>query len=127
MNRSLLLAVLTLCFSPFCLAQHAATLSWIPSTSSEATLGYNIFRSTTSGTEKAPALNASPVAINCTSGACTYTDTTVIAGQTYYYVIQAFDTSDSPAASANSNEVSIPIPLNAGPPNAPTGLTVTAK
>ena len=78
---------------------HSATLNWTASTSSGVT-GYNIYRGTTSGGPYTK-VNAIP-----TSGP-TYTDTTVQAGQTYYYVATAVDSSNE---SSYSNEAIAVIP-----------------
>jgi hypothetical protein len=75
---------------------HDVVLSWTDSSS--GITGYNIYRGTTSGGESTTPLNSSPVT------GTTYTDTSVSAGQTYYYVVTAVDgstqSSDSSQASA---------------------------
>jgi fibronectin type 3 domain-containing protein len=75
-------------------------LSWTASTTSGVT-GYYIFRANTSGGYGTTPLNPAPVA------GTSYTDTTVVSGQTYFYVAQAVDPEGS---SADSNEVSVSIP-----------------
>jgi fibronectin type 3 domain-containing protein len=77
---------------------HSVALSWIASTSTVA--GYNVYRSTVSGTQYAK-LNSSLVGL-------AYTDTTVLGGTIYYYVTTAVDASGN--ESAHSNEVSANIP-----------------
>ncbi|HEX4147156.1 MAG TPA: choice-of-anchor Q domain-containing protein, partial [Pirellulales bacterium] len=73
-----------------------ADLSW---TAAAGTItGYNVYRGTTSGGESSTPLNSSPLPAGTTS----YHDTTVVAGNTYYYVVKAIDGS---ATSASSNEV----------------------
>ena len=74
-------------------------LSWTPSTDpDDAVAEYRIYRGASSGGEGA-------TAIATVSGSATaYTDTMVASGQTYDYVIRAYDTSLN--ASAPSNEVS---------------------
>jgi fibronectin type 3 domain-containing protein len=59
------------------------TLNWTASPSSGVT-GYNVYRSTVNGSGYAK-INPSPV-----SG-LTYTDATVVASQTYYYVTTSVD------------------------------------
>jgi hypothetical protein len=81
---------------------HDAILSWAASTT-PGVVGYNVYRGTTSGGESATPLNSSPV------NGTTYTDATVQAGQTYYYVTRAV-ASDDVTQSANSNEVSATVP-----------------
>jgi Abnormal spindle-like microcephaly-assoc'd, ASPM-SPD-2-Hydin/Immunoglobulin domain/Immunoglobulin I-set domain len=78
---------------------HSATLSW--TASSSTVVGYNVYRSTTSGSFGAP-LNGSLV-----SGV-TYADTTVVSGTTYFYVTTAVDGSGN--ESVVSNEVQAVIP-----------------
>jgi len=96
----------------FTAAQHSATLTWTASTTPSVT-GYNVFRSQTSGTFGAAPLNASLVT------GTTYTDTTVAAGQTYYYVVQSVApacpaavtiTTPPCGSSINSNQVTAVIP-----------------
>ena len=64
-------------------------------------VGYNVYRGTQSGGPYTR-LNSSPVP------ATTYTDTTVLAGRAYSYVVTAVDSSN--VESVYSNEVSITIP-----------------
>jgi len=78
---------------------HTVALSWDASTSTVS--GYNIYRSTVSGTGYAK-INPSLLP------ALAYTDTTVVNGITYYYVATAVDSSGN--ESIFSNEVSAPIP-----------------
>ena len=78
---------------------HSSTLSWTASTST--VVGYNVYRSTTSGSYGAP-LNGSLVT------GLTYTDTTVANGTTYYYVTTAVDGNGN--ESVVSNEVQAVIP-----------------
>ena len=80
--------------------QHSVALSWIASTSTVA--GYNVYRSTVSGTQYAK-VNSSLVV-----GSLAYTDTTVLGGTVYYYVTTAVDASGN--ESVHSNEVSANIP-----------------
>jgi hypothetical protein len=78
---------------------HSVTLSWVASTSS--VVGYNVYRGSVSGGPYAM-LNATP------NAALSFTDTSVTAGQTYYYVVTAVDASGN--ESIVSNEVSVIIP-----------------
>jgi fibronectin type 3 domain-containing protein len=78
---------------------HSAALSWTASTSS--VVGYNVYRSTTSGSYGAP-LNGSLV-----SGA-SFTDTTVAAGATYFYVTTAVDASGDESVFSNEVQAAIP-------------------
>ena len=79
---------------------HSVALSWIASTSTVA--GYNVYRSTVSGTQYTK-VNPSLVV-----GSLAYTDTTVLGGMIYYYVTTAVDASGN--ESVHSNEVSANIP-----------------
>jgi hypothetical protein len=78
---------------------HSATLSWTASTST--VVGYNVYRGTVSGGPYTR-VNGSLVTV------VTFTDTTVQAGQIFYYVTTAVDSSGT--ESVNSNEVSANIP-----------------
>ena len=78
---------------------HSVSLSWTASTS--VVSGYNIYRSTTSGTGYAK-VNGSLV------GAVNYTDSSVANGTTYYYVTTAVDSSGN--ESSDSNEAVAVIP-----------------
>ncbi len=81
---------------------HSVALTWIASTTSTVT-GYNVYRSTVSGTGYAK-INSSPVLAPLAS----YTDTAVQNGTTYFYVTTAVDASST--ESLYSNEVSAAIP-----------------
>ena len=66
-------------------------------------IGYNVYRSITSGgpyTKINLALN----------GATTYTDNTVQEGQTYYYVATAVDSSGTESKYSNESATVIPSP-----------------
>jgi hypothetical protein len=78
---------------------HSVTLAWTASASTAS--GYNAYRSTVSGGSYAK-LNSTPTA------ATTFTDAVVQAGQTYYYVVTAVDSSG--LESGYSAEVSATVP-----------------
>ena len=79
--------------------QHSVTLTWSASTSSVS--GYNVYRSTVSG---GPYTKVNSSLIATTS----YTDSTVQAGQTYYYVVTSVNSSN--VESVYSTEVSATVP-----------------
>ncbi len=81
------------------LLTHSATLSWTASTSS--VVGYNVYRATQSGGPYTM-INAAP------QPGTSYADLSVQAGQTYYYVLTAVDSSGT--ESVNSNEVTAVVP-----------------
>ncbi len=81
---------------------HSATLTWVASTSSNVA-GYNVYRGTTSGGPYT-LINATP------TSALTYVDTTVAAGQTYYYVVESVGTNGSLSAASNEASAVIPSP-----------------
>src|SRR5262245_613045 len=86
----------------------SVVLTWVASTTPNVT--YNIYRSNTSG-----AYSSSPLAsVSGTS----YTDYTVQAGQTYFYVVKAMDFTNPNNLSSPSNEASaiIPTPNVSGTP-----------
>jgi fibronectin type 3 domain-containing protein len=78
---------------------HSVALNWAGSSSSVA--GYNVYRSSVSGSSYAR-MNASPVS------AVSYADASVQSGQTYYYVATSVDASGT--ESVYSNEVSAIVP-----------------
>jgi HYDIN/CFA65/VesB-like, Ig-like domain/Cep192 domain 4 len=78
---------------------HSADLSW--EASKDAVVGYNIYRG---GTKGGPYNKVNSVLNSPT----TYTDSTVAAGATYYYVATAVDSGG--VESAYSNEVKVVIP-----------------
>src|SRR5262249_58131319 len=80
--------------------QHSVALTWTASTSSNV-VGYNIYRGNVSGGP----YNKINAALNPSTN---YTDSTVVSGQTYYYVVTAVDTSAN--ESSYSNEVQAVIP-----------------
>ena len=82
--------------------QHTVALSWDASTSA-GVVGYNVYRGSVSGGPYAKinsALEASPA----------YTDNTVSAGQTYYYVTTAVDGSGNESGYSNQAQAVIPTP-----------------
>jgi hypothetical protein len=81
---------------------HDVILSWTASTTA-GVVGYNVYRGTTSGGPYPTELNSAPI------NGTTYTDETVQAGQTYYYVVTAVASNDV-TQSADSNQVSAPVP-----------------
>jgi len=76
---------------------HYVTLGWVASTTPSVT--YNVYRTTTSG-------SYSPTPIASALGLTTYTDTTVLPGATYYYVVTAVS---GGVESGHSNETSATI------------------
>jgi len=81
---------------------HSVALTWIASSTPTVT-GYNVYRSTVSGTAYAK-INSSLVLAPLIS----YTDATVLNSTTYYYVTTSVDASG--VESAFSNEASAAIP-----------------
>jgi len=79
--------------------QHSVALAWNASTSTVS--GYNVYRSTVSGSGYVK-INSSLVTV------LNYTDSTVQSGTTYFYVTTAVDSTGK--ESVYSNEVSAPIP-----------------
>jgi fibronectin type 3 domain-containing protein len=81
--------------------QHQASLNWSASTSTVS--GYNIYRSTTSGSGYVK-LNSS---LNVSTA---YTDNSVVAGATYFYVTTAVDSSGNESSYSNQVQAVIPTP-----------------
>jgi hypothetical protein len=81
---------------------HSVTLSWTASTSPNIT-GYNVYCTNSSGGPWAK-LNASLV------GGTGYVHTSVVSGQTYYYVVTAVDSSNSESGYSTQASAQIPTP-----------------
>jgi hypothetical protein len=81
-------------------SSYSVELSWKASTSSDV-IGYNVFRSTTSG---GPYTQINPVVIAGT----TYEDTSVAAGKTYYYVSTAVSGSEEQSVHSAQTSAAIP-------------------
>jgi Abnormal spindle-like microcephaly-assoc'd, ASPM-SPD-2-Hydin/Protein of unknown function (DUF1573) len=80
---------------------HSVSLSWTASTST--VVGYNVYRSTISGGPYT-LITSSPVPGE------TYTDTSVQAGVTYFYVVTAVDSNGNESAFSNEAPVTVPTP-----------------
>ena len=81
---------------------HAVSLNWGPSTSSNIA-GYNVYRSTSPG---GPYTQLNPALLTATS----FTDANVTAGQTYYYVTAAVNTSNNQSSYSNQAQATVPSP-----------------
>ncbi len=82
--------------------QHSVNLGWNTSTSGDV-VGYNIYRGTVSGgpyTRINSALDTAP----------SDTDTAVIGGQTYYYVVTAVDSTGVESGYSNQTQAVVPSP-----------------
>lgn len=95
---------------------HSAKLTWTAPAAGNCTLsGYNIKRSTSTGTEITIATAAST--------ATAFTDSSVTGGTTYFWVVTATtNTTSCNSESVPSNEVTAAIPKDSI--GAPTGLSV---
>lgn len=99
---------------------HCVVLSWNAST--DAVDGYNVYRSTASGAEAAPAINTTLTADGCAGTSvspCSYLDANVVVGGSYFYVVRAVK---SGVESLNSNEASAQIR-----PAAPANLKLQSQ
>jgi hypothetical protein len=81
---------------------HAATLTWTASPTTN--VKYNVYRASSPG-----GYTTSPLA-TVPAGTITYVDASVLAGQTYYYVVRAVDPNNSSNVSAPTNEMTANIP-----------------
>jgi hypothetical protein len=87
---------------------HDVILDWLPSSTSGVE-GYDVYRGSTSGGEGTTPY-ATLVAAGCTtSSTCTYMDTAVVAGTSYYYTVTAVGSNGSTQSSC-SNEVAATVP-----------------
>jgi fibronectin type 3 domain-containing protein len=105
------------------IASQSVALTWTASTSSVA--GYNAYRGSQSG---GPYILLNSSLVTGTA----YSDVTVQAGQTYYYVATAVDSNNNESAYSNEASVTVPVPsqLAATPSsvafgNVPTGSNST--
>lgn len=113
---------LFLCLSMAGMAMaHDITLTWTPGDANAAT--YNVYRGTTAGGEGSTPLT-SGVAPSCLAATsivtCSYVDTSVVGGTTYYYTVTAVEDG---VESPSSNEASAKAVVV---PRAPAGLKVVA-
>jgi chitinase len=111
--QTLLLAAFTMFATAYSCGQNGPTqptvvLTWTQSTTAGVTKNC-IYRGTVSGQYSLPG--------TCIPVATTYTDTTPVAGTTYFYAVTA---QVGAAESAYSTPANVPVPAN---PNAPTSLT----
>ena len=81
--------------------QHSVDLSWGASSSSNV-VGYNVYRAGVSGEPYATVASA--------NSGTTFVDGSVRAGQTYYYVVTAVDTSGTESVYSNQVQAVIPSP-----------------
>jgi trimeric autotransporter adhesin len=81
---------------------HDVILTWAASTTS-GVAGYNVYRGATSGGEGGTPLNSTPIA------GTTFTDSNVLCGQAYYYVVTTV-AADGTEQSPDSSEVSATVP-----------------
>ena len=80
---------------------HSVSLSWVASTTPN--VSYNVYRSATSGGPYTK-INGSLIA------GLSYVDTAVVAGQTYYYVATAVDSTSTESAYSSQASAVIPTP-----------------
>jgi hypothetical protein len=81
---------------------HSVSLTWTASVSPNVA-GYNVYRSTTSGGPYSQ-LNSSLVTVT------SFTDGSVVSGQTYYYVATAVDANNDQSQYSSQSQASIPSP-----------------
>ncbi len=82
--------------------QHQVDLSWNPS-NSQGIIGYNVYRGSKTG---GPYSKLNPV-LDAVTG---YTDSSVTAGQSYYYVTTAVDTAGVESSYSNEVPAAVPTP-----------------
>lgn len=83
-------------------SSHSAGLTWAASVSANIA-GYRIYRGSATG---GPYTLLTPSLVSGVS----YADASVVAGQTYFYVVTAVDTSGSASAYSNEARAAIPTP-----------------
>lgn len=82
---------------------HYAALTWAASTSGNIS-GYNVYRGSTTGGPYSTKVNSSLVA------GTSFTDSSTAAGQTYYYVTTAVNSSNTESSYSNEAKAVIPTP-----------------
>jgi len=86
---------------------HSVTLTWAPNTTGDPVTTYNVLRGTTSGGESSTPIG-SVAASTCTATTCTYIDSAVTGGATYFYEITA---TNSGGTSGPSPETTVTVPF----------------
>jgi len=81
---------------------HSVSLGWAPS-SSPNVIGYNVYRGTASGGPYTKLTSSMAVGTS-------YTDSTVQAGKTYYYVATSVDNSSKESSYSNQSQAVVPSP-----------------
>jgi fibronectin type 3 domain-containing protein len=81
--------------------QHSASLSWTGSKTT-GVVGYNVYRGTASGGPYAQ--------VGSLDAGLTYMDSAVSAGQTYYYVVTAVDSTGAESVFSNQAQAVVPSP-----------------
>ncbi len=112
MKRLLLLLI---AFVGISFGQHSVTLAWTPGTGGDTVTGFHVQRSATSG-------GPYTIIATVTSPTTTYVDTAVVAGQSLFYVVTAFNTGGE---STPSPQASCVVPFQA--PTSPGSLSATVK
>jgi hypothetical protein len=120
MKRAILL---TLIFAVALFAQtDSITLSWPPNAAGGTVTTYDVFRSLTATVVTTSGLYATVAASACTQTTCSYVDTAVIEGTTYWYEIEACNAT---GCSGPTPAVSATVPFQI--PNVPATPTIVAK
>ena len=79
---------------------HSVSISWTPSTSAGVT-SYNVYRSSVSG---------GPYAVVGNASSSSFTDNTVKAGATYFYVVTSLNASQIESVVSSETKVTVPTP-----------------
>jgi fibronectin type 3 domain-containing protein len=91
---------------------HSVSLSWTPSTSTNV-VTYNIYRVLSAGSSAPPTPYpnlGSISASTCSADLCSYTDSAVQAGQSYWYYATAVDNNNSESVPSNTAQATVPTP-----------------
>lgn len=104
---------------------HGVTLSW---TTVTGVTGYVVWRGGTTGGPYIPLTMLATSNITCVLNTCTWQDSNVTAGATYFYVVTSvLNAGTLTLGSVYSGEVSATIPADPVPPVAPAKAVITPK
>lgn len=110
----LLLLALPVSVAIWAQSSHSVTIGWTYSQGADLAVGFNVYRSTVTGGPYTQ-INTTLIPI----GTLTFTDSVVVAGSTYFYVVDAQDANGVHSAQSLESLAAV-IPQNPTTPGRPT-------